>query len=317
MPEQQKSKQLRAFRQEYGIEKFEEFVDQRQNWFIIELKYWIQKFETAESNGLQSIVGRNALIDFTAREAFHEPIQVDTLKELLPFLKERLALAQQRQLPKVRHETILSLSDTTAGEWKLKMAEDVPGVAQLSTDQFLDVVNETVQRTAKIVSELDPTAYAMDRATIGASWGQQLDENTGKYQRLILMSKETLNGIERGVQLSHKDRVKLQRRSVRIQLRMGEFEKWFTENHLPIPANAADESAVKARLLDQCRVECERRELPKGETINLETKYDIAESIGLDGLGSIETFKSGDPAYHRISKMLSELGYKRKRAAEN
>ena len=74
--------------------------------------------------------------------------------------------------------------------------------------------------------------------------------------------------------------------------------------------------AVKITLLQKCKAECERRELPKEKTITREIKYEIAGAIELEGLGAMETFHSGDHAYHRISKMLSELGYSRKSASK-
>lgn len=73
---------------------------------------------------------------------------------------------------------------------------------------------------------------------------------------------------------------------------------------------------VKKVLLEECRKECQNRKLPKGQTIRREIKYQIAQAIKIDNLGTLETFKSGNSAYHLISKMLSEHGYCRKAASK-
>jgi hypothetical protein len=75
-------------------------------------------------------------------------------------------------------------------------------------------------------------------------------------------------------------------------------------------------ASVKKVLLEECRKECQKRKLPKGQTIRREIKYQIAQAIGMDNLGTLETFKSRNSAYHLISKMLSELGYCRKAASK-
>ena len=75
-------------------------------------------------------------------------------------------------------------------------------------------------------------------------------------------------------------------------------------------------NAVKEVFLEKCKEECESRSLPKGKTISREQKFDIGKAIGLNGLGEFETFRSGNSAYHRISKMLSELGYSRKTSSK-
>jgi hypothetical protein len=72
------------------------------------------------------------------------------------------------------------------------------------------------------------------------------------------------------------------------------------------------EQSAKPSLINACRKECESRRLVKDETIRPEIKYEIAVAIGLPGVGPREKFKPGNKAYQLVSKMLSELGYKRK-----
>ena len=78
----------------------------------------------------------------------------------------------------------------------------------------------------------------------------------------------------------------------------------------------SSQAAIKESLLERCRIECEKRKLPKGRTITIDEKYSIAEAIGLNGLPNKNKFKSRNPTYHRITRMLSELGYSRKVAAK-
>jgi hypothetical protein len=86
----------------------------------------------------------------------------------------------------------------------------------------------------------------------------------------------------------------------------------------PVPSVVTPHTGrgTKVVLLEECRKECERRSLPKGKTIRLDEKYSIATAIGMQGVPRVEKFKPGDKAYHRMSKMLSELGYCRKGASK-
>ncbi len=82
------------------------------------------------------------------------------------------------------------------------------------------------------------------------------------------------------------------------------------------PTTEQKSPVIKKSLMEKCSKECERREIPKNETITTEEKYSIAKAINLKGLGTIETFRPRNPAYHHISKILSELGYSRKDASK-
>ena len=72
------------------------------------------------------------------------------------------------------------------------------------------------------------------------------------------------------------------------------------------------ETITRQTYVKRCREECKRREMKKGETISREGKYDIAKTIKLKNLGSLKSFKSGSKSYHRISRILSEIGYSSK-----
>jgi len=83
------------------------------------------------------------------------------------------------------------------------------------------------------------------------------------------------------------------------------------EKHRRAVNNNSDE-LIREPLKDKCKKECELRKLPKYKMITRQGKYDIALSIGLEKIPKFARFKSGNKAYHRISKMLSELGYSNK-----
>jgi hypothetical protein len=72
------------------------------------------------------------------------------------------------------------------------------------------------------------------------------------------------------------------------------------------------DAITRKAYIKRCREECKRLKLTKGETISLKGKYEIAEAIKLDKLGSFKSFRSGAKAYHRISRILSEIGYSNK-----
>jgi len=72
------------------------------------------------------------------------------------------------------------------------------------------------------------------------------------------------------------------------------------------------QKSIKDTLIDKCEIECKSRKLPQRKTISREVKFDIANIIGMDGVGTFASFKSGNSAYHRISKILSSLGYSEK-----
>ncbi len=92
-------------------------------------------------------------------------------------------------------------------------------------------------------------------------------------------------------------------------------EGWTIVRSDDLKSNSAKKhsiAGIRKILKDQCREECEKRKLPTGQTLSRELKYEIAQAIDIDDLGSLDTFKSGNPPYHFTSKMLSELGYCKK-----
>jgi hypothetical protein len=73
----------------------------------------------------------------------------------------------------------------------------------------------------------------------------------------------------------------------------------------------------RTHLLEKCKYECERRHLPKYQTVPPHIKFEIAKAIGMNPV-SLSEFKSGrSKVYHRISKMLSELHYHQKGVARD
>jgi hypothetical protein len=62
--------------------------------------------------------------------------------------------------------------------------------------------------------------------------------------------------------------------------------------------------------IDKVQGECDRLGLPKRQQVSREIKHEIAKAVGMKP-GALSRFKSGDKVYHRITKVLSDLGYHR------
>jgi hypothetical protein len=228
--------QAAIFRARYSIEQYEQAFEKGKEWFVIELKHWIRKFESAENNSAARIVIANSLCAFTSGEVFNSGMLLETAGGLLPFLRDQLRNAEQRTLPTVRRDAILPLGSISVGEMKLQLAEQAPEIAEMTNDEFLEIMRETTTKVADLISDIDPTLYMMDTTTLSSLQKQQRTENEGKYLALLRKSDETLMAIENApANLPHEERVKLQRLCVSIGLRMVEFQKWFTTNGFPIP----------------------------------------------------------------------------------
>jgi len=95
-------------------------------------------------------------------------------------------------------------------------------------------------------------------------------------------------------------------------------EKIYHENlgNLAISQNLSEikiqQGITKQYLKDRCEEECEKRGISKFRTISRETKFEIAQAIGIRGVDSLESFKGGNPAYQKISTILSVLKYCKK-----
>lgn len=308
--------QILAFQEQYDIRKYEIASEKDQDTFIIQLKHYIKKFETAEKLKTAHLSLKNSLIKFTEIEIFQYEAQLETVKILLPFLRTQLELAHSMLLPKVRNTAILPLGTITAGEILYMIAEEIPKVAELSEKERIELVNQSVQETAKLVTTIDPNAYIMDTTTLNSLKEQQRKENEDKYQETYKKWQEVLTQIANiSTTTPNSEKVKLQQKSVDLGIRFRDFCQWFTENKLPIP-RITTEDAVKPEFLELCKNECERLKLKKGETIKTAIKYSIAKTIQLTELPDEKEFKSGNPAYHRLSKMLSILGYSKKTSTE-
>lgn len=222
------------------------------------------------------------------------------------------------ELPQLREHTILPLGSITYGEFFQRMTEKFPDFAKIPKEEQFEIVNEAIAQAAKIHTALGGTDYQMDTGTFAALKAQQVKENSDKYIKLLKMAEEALSAIRNApADLPQQEQVKLQQRSVDIQSQLGKFQEWFIKNKIPIPnSNVTIKPAIKGSLLDECRRVCEEMLLPKGETFTREMKYKIAQEIQMDRLPKFKAFKSGNRTYHRISKMLSELGYSAKPASK-
>lgn len=233
--------QAEVFYTQYDMEKYNQADEEGRERFIIELKYWIKKFEVAEELKTAHLSLKNKLIRFTEAEVFQHEMQLEMVKMLLPFLRAQLRVAElekaREEIPKVRKEAILPLGGMTLGELRLNVTEQVPEFAGLNREEQVEIINEAIQEVVELYKKAGGTAYIMDTKTLAAQLAQQLNENQQNYQRLQKLSHETLTAIENAPSdLPHTERVKLQQRSVKIQLQLAEFEKWFMENKVPLPS---------------------------------------------------------------------------------
>jgi hypothetical protein len=104
----------------------------------------------------------------------------------------------------------------------LRVAEQAPMVSELSKEEQFEILNKSVQDVAKLVTDAGADDYMMDTETIGAMWAQQLSQNQENYWKLLRLSNETRRAIENApISLSYKEKVRLQQRSVQIQLTLG------------------------------------------------------------------------------------------------
>ncbi len=227
--------QIEIFYEQYSISKYEERSEQGRDQFIVDLKYWINKLEAAEKLKTKCLSLRNSLVSFTGAEIFQHQAQLEIAKTLLPFLKAQLALTQSMQLPKLRKDAILPLGSLTAREMLLQVAERVPDIAQLSQEEQLKHVNQSIQKVGELVSKIDLNTWAMDTTTLNSLKLQQWRENIEKHRQLMILREKLLKDIENSpTDLPHEKRVILQRQSVEVGLRIVEFEKWIKENSIEV-----------------------------------------------------------------------------------
>lgn len=242
--------QREVFYAQYDIDKYNELDSDGQRVFEWELKYWIKKFKIAEELKVAQTSVRNVLIRFTDTEVFQHQMQLETIRVLLPFLRAQMQLIELQNerdgIPEVRTQAIPPLGSTTFGEIRLEIAEAVgPRFLEISEENLLKIMNDSVQVVAGHYKKAGGTAYIMDNETFSSLQNQQKKENEQKYRRLLEMREETLKAIEDAPPtLPHKEQVRLSRKSVDIGLRMVEFQKWFQENGLPVPGKMAQSSAI-------------------------------------------------------------------------
>lgn len=312
--------QIEAFQNQYDMAKYNDSDEDEKELFIIDIGYWIKKLEHEERMGSPGVLLENSLIKFTQVPLFQHKAQLETVKILLPFLRTQMKLAEiereRDRIPKLRTNAIVPIGTTTLRELKLRTAEKTPEFAEFSDNEQSELLHKAILEVHSQIPRGPENPYMMDTDTIAAQWAQQLNENVEKYRKLLAMGEDALKAIENApLNMPHSEKVKLQQRSTKLRGRIAEFEQWFKDCGLPIPTTTS-QVPIKIPLLELCRRECEERELPKGKTLKAQEKYSIAGAIGMEGLPKLEDFKSGNPAYHRMSKMLSELGYSQKGASK-
>ncbi|MDP2207303.1 MAG: hypothetical protein Q8K98_00845 [Bacteroidota bacterium] len=99
--------------------------------------------------------------------------------------------------------------------------------------------------------------------------------------------------------------------------RAGIFEDEETKEVKEIPS-VAEPINKKQRdyKLKSCKIICDNLGLKAGETVSRETKFEIAKKLDLD-VGEFNNFKSGKSnSYQETSKMVAELGYKKRGATK-
>ncbi len=232
--------QVEIFQKQYDIQNYEEANEHEKDVFIIDLKYWIKKIESAKTQKASNVSLKNTLISFTNTEIFQHETELETAEKISLALKEQLKLVEEIKskwgLPRLRKDTILPLGSTTVREMLLLVAEQAPEIVKLSNEEQMKFVNEAIQKTAQLAKEKDPTLYSMDSNTLQSLTLQQIKENEEGYIWLMKMSQETLKAIENNsVHLPHKEKVKLQQQSVKIQIKLSEYRQWFAESNLQPP----------------------------------------------------------------------------------
>jgi hypothetical protein len=237
------TRQLEIFYSQYDAEKYEKMNEEDKKRFVIQINYWIRKFKTVvEFKTVQTSV-YNVLIRFTEEsDAFKHPMSLETINMLLPYLQSLLKtvkLQDERDgIPTLRKNSILPVGTATIGEIKLELAEKVGrDFITLSDEQVKDYINSAQKEVAELYNKAGGTAYIMDTTTAQALEKQQRKENEEKFKKLIRLRAETLKAIEDlSSDSEQRERVRLQRRSVDITLRIQEFTTWFKSKNIPIPA---------------------------------------------------------------------------------
>jgi hypothetical protein len=234
--------QLEIFYSQYDVEKYEKMDEEDKRRFVIQINYWIRKFNTVIELKIAQTSVYNVLIRFTEESnAFNHPMSLETINMLLPYLQslmKTIKLQDERDgIPVLRKNSILPVGTATVGEIKLNIAEKVGrDFIKLSDEQVNAYMNSAIKEVSEWYKKSGGTAYIMDTNTERALEKQQRKENEEKYKKIIRLREETLKAIEGlSSDSEQREKVRLQRRSVDITLRISEFQMWFKSKNIPIP----------------------------------------------------------------------------------
>jgi hypothetical protein len=141
------------------------------------------------------------------------------------------------------------------------------------------------------------------------------EEKERQYQRWIQQGLPIACNIH---DASKKRRVKM---SEKNQGNEDRWEKEMIDDWIEIERKQREklptkpEGKIREYLLDRVDEECKNRSLPKKQTVSCETKFKIAQAVDFNP-PEFSQFKARERTYQRISKLLSDLGYSKKKSHE-
>ena len=175
----------------------------------------------------------------------------------------------------------------------------------------IDIINEMEEIEAEIpIREYDLFKKIHMWNSYGHSLGKKSAHYTNREKEQSETFKMSAHEAQEKLRLLNAYQEFLQRKLIEYRV------KQFRGMALPLlPVEKPHAAGTRDYYIEKCRVECQQLHLPERQTISLEIKFKIAETIGIKNLGSFKDFKSRKSnAYQYISTMLSELGYTKKRA---
>jgi sulfur relay (sulfurtransferase) DsrC/TusE family protein len=181
-----------------------------------------------------------------------------------------------------------------------------------TASKILDLNNysldELIELSSQLQSRLESSKIRFEESKIGGAFTliNRMSADTGayiRYQRDLLTYADAYNEY---MEL-HEYHIAVNRLIRAHQERWTKVESATTDN------SPNEQLLVKSISQEKCRKACEKRKLQKYVTIPPHVKYEIAKEIGIDNVGSLEDFKSGQSAYQVVSKMMSVAGYSKKK----
>jgi hypothetical protein len=139
-------------------------------------------------------------------------------------------------IPKLRRGPVIPLSNITADEMIREISQEDAEFAKLTREKQFERLNSAIREVGGLITKAGRKDYLMDTVSLKALRKGLENENIKGYQNLLKLDDETLKALENIHTISdHYEKVRLQKRSVEIQLRKSEFITWFTENKIPLP----------------------------------------------------------------------------------